>query len=108
MKSRIITLITFLFFAVALHAQDKTAETKKSQEEVTFVVGMHCEACKKRIESAIPFEKGVKDLNVNLDKKEVTIIYKTAKTNVDKLKKAIEELGYTCKEKSPVQSDSKG
>ena len=44
----------------------------------------------------ISFEKGVKALEVNLEKKTVTITYDPAKTNEATLKKAVEKLGYTC------------
>jgi copper chaperone CopZ len=60
---------------------------------------MHCSGCKEKIEKYIPMERGVEDIKVDLDKKEVTVIYKPAKTTVEKLKKSIEELGYRCEEK---------
>jgi copper chaperone CopZ len=60
---------------------------------------MHCQACKDKIEKYIPLERGVTDINVDLEKKEVKVNYKAAKTNSEKLKKSIEELGYSCEEK---------
>jgi periplasmic mercuric ion binding protein len=99
MKSKFTTLFILLLLSVSLKAQHKIDSNNKAQEKVTFIVGMHCEACKARIEKAVPLEKGVKDLQVDLEKKEVTVIYKPNKTTVEKLKKAIEELGYTCKQK---------
>jgi copper chaperone CopZ len=63
---------------------------------------MHCQSCKERIEKAIPMEKGVKDIKVDLEKKEVTLVYNPTKTTEEKLKKAIEELGYTCKKTKSV------
>jgi copper chaperone CopZ len=47
-------------------------------------------------------EKGVKDIKVDLEKKEVTLVYNPTKTTEEKLKKAIEELGYTCKKTKSV------
>ena len=88
-----------LILSVSVIAQVKNDANKKKTEEVTFIVGMHCSACKEKIEKYIPLERGVEDIKVDLEKKEVTVIYKSKKTNVEKLKKAIEELGYSCKEK---------
>jgi periplasmic mercuric ion binding protein len=99
MKTKLTALIMLLFLSITLHAQDKNDTNKKKQVEVTFIVGMHCAGCKARIEKAIPMEVGVKDIKVDLEKKEVTVVYKPNKTTKEKLKKAIEELGYSCKEK---------
>jgi periplasmic mercuric ion binding protein len=96
MRSKLSALIALLILSVSVTAQIKNDVTKK---EVTFIVNMHCSACKEKIEKYIPMERGVKDIKVDLEKKEVTVIYKPNKTNVEKLKKAIEELGYSCKEK---------
>ncbi|MDR0540865.1 MAG: heavy-metal-associated domain-containing protein [Dysgonamonadaceae bacterium] len=68
----------------------------KQTEAVVFKVNMTCENCKKRIEKNVSWEKGVKNLSVDLDKKTVTILFDTKKTNRETLKKAIEKLGYTC------------
>ena len=42
----------------------------------------------------IAFEKGVKDLKVDLEKKLVSITYDPSKTSVEKLAAAIARLGY--------------
>ena len=57
-------------------------------------VTMHCEKCVKKINDNVSFEKGVKDLSVSLDKKTVTVTYDPARTDVARLKAAIEKLGY--------------
>jgi copper chaperone CopZ len=89
---------------IGAHAQDKK-ETKKETVEITFSVNMHCDHCKKKIESNLPFEKGVKDLKVNLEDKQVCINYDAKKTDKEKLQKAIEKLGYTATE---IQPEAKG
>lgn len=76
-------------------------ESKKS--EVTFLVSMTCENCRKRIEDNISFEKGVTALNVDLSQKTVSIEYNTGKTSPDKLGEAIRKLGYTATPLSRVQ-----
>jgi copper chaperone CopZ len=88
--------IAMCAFFSGLAAQVKNADKKKKTEEVTFSVNMTCENCKAKIERHISWEKGVKDLTVNLEKKQVTIKYDPAKTTEDKLKKAIEALEFTC------------
>ncbi len=92
-----------LVLCVSVTAQVKNDANKKKTEEVTFIVNMHCSACKEKIEKYIPMERGVEDIQVNLEKKEVTVIYKPAKTSIEKLKKSIEELGYKCEEKQIIK-----
>ena len=96
-------LITAVGFCA--QAQDKKQE-KKGTVEITFSVNLHCDHCKKKIESNIPFEKGVTDLKVNLDKKQVYIKYDAKKTDKKKLQKAIEKLGYTATEVTPETKEN--
>ncbi|WP_026994524.1 heavy-metal-associated domain-containing protein [Flectobacillus major] len=53
-----------------------------------------CSMCKERIEKKLAFTKGVKDVNLNLEDKVVTVTYNAKKTSVDALKKVIAETGY--------------
>ncbi|MDR2449439.1 MAG: heavy-metal-associated domain-containing protein [Prevotellaceae bacterium] len=91
-------LITAVGFGA--QAQDKKQD-RKGTVEITFSVNLHCDHCKKKIESNIPFEKGVTDLKVDLDNKQVYIKYDAKKTDREKLQKAIEKLGYTAAEVTP-------
>ena len=72
------------------------AAPKKELKTVVFNVGLHCQNCVKKVQENISFEKGVKSLDINLEKKTVTITYDAAKTDEATLKKAIEKLVYTC------------
>jgi len=93
---QIILAVMFLMGIQTVSAQDKKGNNK--EEQVVFSVSMDCHNCEQQIKKNIPFEKGVKDLTTNLDKKLVTIKYQTDKTDKDKLKKSIEKLGFTCEE----------
>lgn len=68
----------------------KKAETAT----VTFKTTMTCKNCVKKITENMSFEKGVVDLKVTLDNKEVTIKYNPSKTDEETLAKAIRKLGY--------------
>lgn len=95
MRTKIIILITSVLLMCSgfISAQGKKKSSNK--ETVVFDVSMTCENCKKRIEKTIAYEKGVTDMKVDLPSKTVKIEYKKDKTTVDKLQKAIENLGYT-------------
>jgi copper chaperone CopZ len=92
----ILAAVVFLLGTQAVSAQDKKANNR--EEQVVFSVNMHCHNCEQKIKKNIPYEKGVKDLTTDLDKKQVTVKYRPDKTDKDKLKKSIEKLGYTCEE----------
>lgn len=112
---RLFFAAVLLVFAasVTLNAQEKDKETKTKKEEttkkdakksksevVTFDVSMDCHGCQQKIEKNIPWEKGVKDLKVDLENKTVKITYDPKKTTEAKLKKAIEKLDFTCEKPS--------
>lgn len=90
-KTLIIIMTALMACAVSLSAGPKK---KGELKEVTFSVHLHCANCVKKVQENISFEKGVKDLHVCLEDQIVYIKYDSAKTSEDKLKAAVEELGY--------------
>jgi copper chaperone CopZ len=94
-----IQILVLLLFMGTTSAQDNKPSKQKKSEETTFLVNMHCQNCQTRIEKNIAWEKGVKNLKVNLEDKTVTIIYNPQKTTEEKLQKAIEKLDFTCEKK---------
>lgn len=65
--------------------------------QVTYVTSLDCEHCATKIRENVSFEKGVRDLSVNVADKTVTIVYNPAKTDTLKLGNAIRDLGYSAK-----------
>jgi copper chaperone CopZ len=70
------------------------AQPPVKQAEIAIKTSAQCEMCKERIEKALAFEKGVKRVELNLETKTVTVIYRTGKTEPAKLRKAISKTGY--------------
>ena len=68
---------------------------KGEVKTVVFSTDLHCQKCVEKINGNLAFEKGVKDLKVDLKTHTITIKYDTAKTSVEKLAAAIKKLGYT-------------
>ena len=69
-------------------------KSKAEVKEVVFNVNLHCNSCVKKVQENIAFEKGVKGLEVSLEKQIVAVKYDPAKTSEETLKAAIEKLGY--------------
>lgn len=93
MKTKVLALLAAVVMGLSFQLSAKDA--KSTTQKVTFLVSMSCGSCQQRIENNLSFEKGVKSLNVNLPKKTVTIEYQSDKTSPEKLKAAIQKLGYT-------------
>lgn len=92
LKSLIIIMLSVL--AISIHTDAQTQKKDVNIKTVTFDVSMTCENCKKKIEKNIAFEKGIKDMQVSLDKKQVTLTFDTRKTNEEKIIQAFDKLGY--------------
>ena len=94
----LITLTLLLVAGTAAFAQDKKQKKNANIQEVTFVTSIDCKNCVKKVEANLPYEKGVKDMKVNLDEKTVWIKYDADKTDKEKLAAAIVKLGYEAEE----------
>ncbi|MBQ0025139.1 MAG: heavy-metal-associated domain-containing protein [Bacteroidales bacterium] len=99
LSTLIIAILIGAFSFNAEAAQDKKKKESKIQE-VTFVTTIDCKNCVKKVEANLPFEKGIKDMKVNLADKTVWIKYDATKTDKEKLAAAIEKLGYKATEKT--------
>lgn len=71
-----------------------SAKPKDDVHQATYQTNLHCKNCAAKIKDNVAFEKGVKDLSIDVDAKTVTIVYKTSKTDAEKLCAAIRKLGY--------------
>lgn len=66
----------------------------KETQEVKIKTSAQCEMCKDRIEKALNKSKGVVSSDLDLDTKEVTVVYEPDKIDIDKIKQIISKTGY--------------
>ncbi len=85
MKNAFLLIIVFLSLFKSASSQTDTIRIKTSAQ---------CEMCKNTIESDLSFEKGVKNSDLNMENKIITVIYNPEKTNPEKIMKAITKSGY--------------
>ena len=102
-----LTLLLMAGTATAVQAQDKKQKNNADIQEVTFVTTIDCKNCVKKVEANLPYEKGIKDMKVNLDDKTVWIKYDATKTDKEKLAAAIVKLGYEAEEVTPEAKEAK-
>ena len=95
-----IKIILVLAMIPAWSGNTWAQQTEPKEKEIKIQTSAVCGMCKERIETNMAFEKGVKSVELDEETKEVTITYKTAKTDPDKLRKAISKLGYDADEEA--------
>lgn len=89
--------IMLIALSVGANAQDAGEKKKKKSKKIetmTCWASLDCESCQDKVEKNIAFEKGVKDLEVDLKSKLIKISYRPNKTSPQKLEKAIQDLGF--------------
>jgi mercuric ion binding protein len=70
------------------------AQEAKKGAEVQFKTSAVCGMCKTTLEKGLAYEKGVNKATLDVKTKILTVNYNGQKTSVDKLQKAVNELGY--------------
>ncbi|MBO5902221.1 MAG: heavy-metal-associated domain-containing protein [Alistipes sp.] len=87
MKKIILVCLVALFSIGAVNAQ-KPKKGEKQTVTVEFMTSLDCEGCAKKINDTLPYEKGVRDVKVDVPTKVVTVTYDPAKTNNEAIIKA--------------------
>ncbi len=82
----VLMLAAMLLAAISVNAE------KKGEKTVVFNAVLNCKSCVAKVEKNIPFEKGVKGLEVDLEAQTIAITFREDKNNEENLRKAIEKL----------------
>ncbi len=85
---KIIVLCLVALFGIGMANAQQPKKAEKKSVTVEFVTNLDCAGCAKKIENTIPYEKGVKEVKIDVDTKVVTVTYDPAKTNNETLVKA--------------------
>ena len=89
MKILLNALIVLVMTAGAVFAQKKAGV-----DTLTIKSSMQCGMCAENVIHALDKVKGVKDVEVDMEQKTVTVAYKSNKTSPEALRKAISMAGY--------------
>lgn len=92
-----------LFALTLLIGFSANAQDKKKVEEVQIKTSAVCEMCEKTIEDALLYTKGVKSASLDVPSAVVTVTYRADKTDLEKIKLAINEVGYTADGQKPTK-----
>lgn len=85
----------FLSLALLLASLTAKAQTQNNnQQTVSIKTSAVCGMCKRTIEKAVAGQNGVSSTSLNVDSKILTVVFDTRKTDTDKLRKVVTEVGY--------------
>ena len=89
-KIIMLCLLAVMGFGIA----DAVAQKKSDAQFKTtvFVTDVDCETCAKKIDNSLPFQKGVKEVKVDVPTRKVTVTFDTTKTNEEALIKAFKKI----------------
>lgn len=91
-KILMLCLLAVLGFGVADAAAQKKGGNKAVKTTVFLTDIDGCEQCMKKVESTLPFQKGVKDVKIDAETKLITITYDMTKNSDDNLIKAMNKI----------------
>ena len=95
-------IAAFVMMALSGFSQEKQAKQEKF-EEVKILTSAVCDMCKRTMEKNLVFEKGIREVSLDVPSKILTVEYRVGKTDVEKIKKAINKLGYDADDKMASQ-----
>ena len=96
-RTSLINLTVILSIIFLFPFMNGVAQDKKNME-IKIKTSAVCGMCKDRIEQGLAFEKGIKDVSLDVDTKVATIKYNGNKTTPENIRKAISKLGYDADE----------
>lgn len=91
-----IAMAIALCVATSVEAKDvkEAKEVKAKKEMVTssFRTDIHCESCVAKVMNVLPYQKGVKDVKIDLASKNITVLYDGEKNNEEALVQSLAKL----------------
>lgn len=87
MKKFMLMCAALLMFSGAALADSKPKAEKKIITTV-FVTDIDCDHCRQKVMNTIPFERGIKDVQVDLKTKKITVTYDASKNSDESLVQA--------------------
>jgi copper chaperone CopZ len=83
-----------LMAVIGFGVSDAMAQKKSDAalKTTVFMTDVDCETCAKKIDNSIPFQKGVKEVKVDVPSRKVTVTYDATKSSDEALIKAFKKI----------------
>ena len=89
-KIIMLCLLAVMGFGVADAVAQKKGDA--ALKTTVFLTDVDCETCAKKIDNSLPFQKGVKEVKVDVPTRKVTVTFDSTKTNEEALIKAFKKI----------------
>ncbi|MBR2976285.1 MAG: cation transporter [Alistipes sp.] len=89
---KILLMCLVALFSVGVANADEPKKGEKKIVTTEFLTDIDCAGCAKKVTNTIPYERGVKDVQVDVESKTVTVTYDASKTNDETLVKAFSKI----------------
>lgn len=91
---KIVSIIALVLALLALVVGSVVAAPKAEKKiaTVVFTTDLDCQHCAQKVLNTIPYEKGIKDVQVDVPTKSVTVKFDEAKNSIESLTKAFESI----------------
>ncbi|MGM9825406.1 MAG: heavy-metal-associated domain-containing protein [Paludibacteraceae bacterium] len=93
-----------LIFLLALLPM-AAVQAKPNKQTVVLYCDLHCQGCCDKIMKNIAFEKGVKDIQFDMEQQAVTVTFDANKTDVPTLQKAFAQIGKPATTRQPESAE---
>jgi periplasmic mercuric ion binding protein len=94
MKTKFKTTGTILAMIIMVMFVNTAFSQSKKTETIAIKTSAQCNMCKDRLESGLAYEKGVKDVVLDVETKILTVKYNPKTTTPEELRKKISKIGY--------------
>ncbi len=85
-------MMILAMLAVVAGVATAAPKAEKKIATVVFTTDLDCHHCAQKVLNTIPYEKGIKDVQVDVPTKTVTVKFDEAKNSVELLTKAFESI----------------
>jgi len=92
-KNLMLSLLVLSLFVLAANT-GYSQDNKSKNKVIKITTSAQCSMCKTRIENGLAYEPGIKNVSLDLETKVVTVTYNPKKTNPDKIRTVINNLGH--------------
>ena len=89
-KIIMLCLLAVMGFGIAEAVAQKKSDAQF--KTTVFVTDVDCETCAKKIDNSLPYQKGVKEVKVDVSTRQVTVTYDATKSSDDALIKAFKKI----------------
>ena len=85
---KIMMILAMLAMVAGVATAAPKAKSEKKISTVVFTTDLDCHHCAQKVLNTIPYEKGIKDVQVDVPTKTVTVKFDAAKNSIEALTKA--------------------